>query len=60
MGFSLYNNVAIAASVARKRFNVPKVMIVDWVRADFALHTMHTHHHSHTTTAIISGHIPPG
>lgn len=33
MGFSLYNNVAIAASVARKKFDVPRVLIVDWVRA---------------------------
>ena len=31
MGFSLFNNVAIAAAVARHKYNVPRVMIVDWV-----------------------------
>jgi len=30
MGFCLYNNVAIAAKVARLRWGVQRVLIVDW------------------------------
>jgi histone deacetylase 6 len=30
MGFCLYNNVAVAAAVARKEWGVRRVLIVDW------------------------------
>jgi acetoin utilization deacetylase AcuC-like enzyme len=30
MGFCLYNNVAVSAAVARSRFGVDRVLIVDW------------------------------
>ncbi len=30
MGFCLYNNVAVAAAVARKHYGVERVLIVDW------------------------------
>ncbi len=30
MGFCLYNNVAVAAAVARKHYGVDRVLIVDW------------------------------
>lgn len=30
MGFCMYNNVAVAARVARDKFNVQRVLIVDW------------------------------
>ena len=30
MGFCLYNNVAVAARVARRRWRCQRVLIVDW------------------------------
>ena len=38
MGFCLFNNVAVAAAVARAKLGVQRVLIVDW-----DVHHGHTH-----------------
>ena len=64
MGFCLYNNVGVAAAVARKHWGVKRVLIVDWdvhhgngtqemFYADPSVLYFSTHRHDH-------GHFYPG